>query len=282
VQQIQFLPVGTLLRVRPFISTDGMVRMEIHPERSSGQLDQNGIPQTNTTELTTNVMVPDGATIVIGGLMDNEEDKDQQGTPILCDIPLFGVLFRQRHQANIKKELVVLLTPHIWAPSAAHASSCEYTRSRGSGVRDQAIKLAGLTSDLAVTIHQLAAVQVGEEGIYDVQIRNNGNAAVRDIAVSAEFDSGLNPVAAEGPTRTVIERQKISFEPLLSFEPEAQTMYRIQAHALLSGTHFLRVKLASPSLPKDVETEESLQVLPHAAAATEASLETPLKHSPPK
>ena len=283
VQQIQFLPVGTLLRVRPFISTDGMVRMEIHPERSSGQLDQNGIPQTNTTELTTNVMVPDGATIVIGGLMDNEEDKNQQGTPILSDIPLLGVLFRQRQQTNTKKELVVLLTPHIWVPSAAHASTGHALPASASNSVSVGSSHDGRGfADLAISIHQLTPVQVGEQGIYDVQITNRGNVAARDVAVSAEFDSGLNPVAAEGPTRTVIERQKISFEPLLSFEPEAQTMYRIQAHALLSGTHLLRVKLTSPSLSKEVEVEESLEVLPKAAPEVEASLEAPLKRSAPQ
>ena len=117
VQQVQFLDVGTQLRVRPFISSDGMIRMEIHPERSSGQV-VNNIPQTTTAEVTTNIMVPDGATVVIGGLMDNEDHKNQAGVPFLCDLPWIGVLFRQRQHTITKKELVVLLTPHIWNPTA--------------------------------------------------------------------------------------------------------------------------------------------------------------------
>jgi general secretion pathway protein D len=115
VQSVQFLPVGTLLRVRPFISSDGMVRMEVHPERSSGQV-INNIPQTATTEVTTNVMVPDGATIVIGGLMENEDNKQEAGLPILGDLRWFGFLFRQRQHTHVKRELVVLLTPRIWNP----------------------------------------------------------------------------------------------------------------------------------------------------------------------
>jgi type II secretory pathway component GspD/PulD (secretin) len=115
VQSVQFLPVGTLLRVRPFISTDGMVRMEVHPERSSGQV-INNIPQTDTTEVTTNVMVPDGATIVIGGLMENNDNKQEAGLPILGDLPCLGFLFRQRQHTHLKRELVVLLTPRIWNP----------------------------------------------------------------------------------------------------------------------------------------------------------------------
>ena len=89
VQQVEFLDTGTLLRVRPFISSDGMVRMEIHPERSSGQI-VNNIPQTSTSEVTTNVMVPDGATIVIGGLMENVDDHQMSGVPGLCKLPVIG------------------------------------------------------------------------------------------------------------------------------------------------------------------------------------------------
>jgi type II secretory pathway component GspD/PulD (secretin) len=104
--------------VRPFISTDGMVRMEIHPERSTGQV-VNNIPSTSTSEVTTNVMVPDGSTIVIGGLMDNEDSRQQDGIPGLSRIPVIGALFRTRQRSLIKKELIVLLTVQIWDPRSA-------------------------------------------------------------------------------------------------------------------------------------------------------------------
>ncbi|HTQ37432.1 MAG TPA: hypothetical protein VMJ32_00290 [Pirellulales bacterium] len=112
-QQVQFLNVGTILRVRPFISNDGAVRMEVHPERSSGQI-VDGIPQAHTSEVTTNVMVPDGATLVIGGLMDTEVDTDQSGLPYLSRLPVVGYLFGQRTKSVTKKELIVLMTTHIW------------------------------------------------------------------------------------------------------------------------------------------------------------------------
>ena len=116
VQQIQFLNTGTLLRIRPFVSSDGMVRMELHPERSSGAT-PNGIPQTNTAELTTNVMIPDGATLVIGGLMEDERDYGQQGLPGLNRLPILGAAFGQKFKNIGKRELVVLLTPHVWRPN---------------------------------------------------------------------------------------------------------------------------------------------------------------------
>jgi hypothetical protein len=113
IQQVQFLNVGTLLRIRPFISEDGMIRMEIHPERSSGTVTDN-IPNQQTAELTTNVMVPDGATLVIGGLMEDEDDFQLQGLPGLSRIPGLGYLFGFRQKDEKRRELVVLLTPHIW------------------------------------------------------------------------------------------------------------------------------------------------------------------------
>jgi general secretion pathway protein D len=115
VQQVQFLDTGTQLRVRPFVSSDGMIRMEIHPERSSGRVVDN-IPQASISEVATNVMVPDGTTLAIGGLMEEVKDKEHNGLPFLGTLPWVGVFFRNRTDSVTKTELVVLLTPHIWRP----------------------------------------------------------------------------------------------------------------------------------------------------------------------
>ena len=122
-QTVQFMNVGTQLRLRPFVSSDGVIRMELHPERSTGQLDANGIPQTNTSEVTTNIMVHDGTTIVIAGLMDTEIDKTVQGIPFSMDLPLLGVLFRHTTSTTTKQELVVILTPHICRPECPEATN---------------------------------------------------------------------------------------------------------------------------------------------------------------
>ena len=119
VQAVQFLNTGTLLRLRPFVSSDGMVRMEIHPERSTGVINADGLPNATTAELTTNVMVPDGATLVIGGLMEDEDDYSQQGLPGLSRVPALGYLFGFKQKQDLRRELVVMLTPHIWPRNQA-------------------------------------------------------------------------------------------------------------------------------------------------------------------
>jgi type II secretory pathway component GspD/PulD (secretin) len=117
VQTVQFMDVGTQLRLRPFITSDGMVRMEIHPEKSTGALDNNGIPQTSASQVTTNVMVPDGTTMVIGGLIENDKDFTEAGIPILNRLPVVGFLFRQTIDTPTRREVIVILTPHICNPA---------------------------------------------------------------------------------------------------------------------------------------------------------------------
>jgi type IV pilus secretin PilQ/predicted competence protein len=117
-EKVEFMNVGTQLRLRPFVSSDGLIRMEIHPERSSGVL-ENGVPQTTSAQVTTNVMVPDGATLVIGGLMKDEKDITRSGIPLLCDLPIVGPLFRRTEEKLVRKELIVILTPRIWSQAIA-------------------------------------------------------------------------------------------------------------------------------------------------------------------
>jgi len=113
VQTIQFLDTGTQLVFRPFISDDGYIRMEIHPKVSSGAVDANGLPTEHTTEVTCNIMVKDGHTIVIGGLFNETESVGRSLIPGLGNIPGIGWLFRSNSDSTVRREIIVLLTPHV-------------------------------------------------------------------------------------------------------------------------------------------------------------------------
>lgn len=111
-QTSAMLETGTRLIFRPFIGDDGYVRMELHPEDSRGEVvgDQ---PQKETTEVTTNVMIKDGQTILIGGLF-RESTRDSRGqVPLLGDIPVIGTAFRSRRDTTDREEVIILLTVHI-------------------------------------------------------------------------------------------------------------------------------------------------------------------------
>src|SRR5205823_5851041 len=111
-QTVEFLQTGTRLIFRPFIGDDGYIRMEIHPEDSSGSLNAAGIPQEQTTEVTSNVMVKDGHTIVIGGLFRDASSTTRGQVPGLGSIPVLGALFRDQKDSTTREEVIILLTPH--------------------------------------------------------------------------------------------------------------------------------------------------------------------------
>jgi type IV pilus assembly protein PilQ len=112
-QQVEFLETGTRLAFRPYIGDDGYIRMDIQPKDSSGTLKANNIPDEQSTELATNIMVKDGQTIVIGGLFRDVVVTSRNQIPLLGDLPLIGAFFRSTSDRMVRQEVIVLLTPHI-------------------------------------------------------------------------------------------------------------------------------------------------------------------------
>ncbi|MBN2447516.1 MAG: hypothetical protein JXO22_12360 [Phycisphaerae bacterium] len=113
IQDVEFLQTGTQILFRPFITRDGFVRMDIHPEDSSGGLTPDNLPYKDTTELTTNIMLEDGHTLVIGGLFREVVTSNRTQLPWLGNIPVVGNLFRGSIDRAVREEVIVLITPHI-------------------------------------------------------------------------------------------------------------------------------------------------------------------------
>ncbi|MFW6133275.1 MAG: secretin and TonB N-terminal domain-containing protein [Planctomycetota bacterium] len=115
-QSVEFLETGTRLVVRPYIGRDGYIRMELHPEDSSGSVQQIGqsvLPSETTTEVTSNVLVRDGHTIVIGGLFRERQDRGRTQVPLVGNVPHLGTLFRTTSDSIQREEVIILITPHI-------------------------------------------------------------------------------------------------------------------------------------------------------------------------
>ena len=115
-QTVEFLDIGTLLRLRPFISSDGFIRMEVHPELSTGTVTvekEFTLPNKRVTQVTTNVMVRDGCTVVIGGLLKEDLEATVTQVPLFGNLPLVGPAFRQKKEQIQRHEILVLITPTI-------------------------------------------------------------------------------------------------------------------------------------------------------------------------
>ena len=120
-QSVEFLDTGTQLAFRPFVSNDGFIRMELKPRVSEGVIrestDATGanvtIPDEITQELTTNVVVRDGATIVLGGLFRESTTVSRRQVPVLGNIPIVGAAFRGHDDSTERNEIVFMITPTI-------------------------------------------------------------------------------------------------------------------------------------------------------------------------
>jgi type IV pilus assembly protein PilQ len=103
------------LQVTPQISEAGTVILNVTLENNTPDFANlvNGIPPITTQAATTNVLVRDGATAVIGGIYQSQEQTASSSTPFLGKIPLLGYLFRNRFVTNTNQELLLFITPRI-------------------------------------------------------------------------------------------------------------------------------------------------------------------------
>ena len=117
---ILFEDVGIELTVTPHVRGGNYIIMEIHSEVSAikeWRILSNGdeVPIISTKQTDTEVMIKDNSTLVIGGLVNTEKRESVSKVPILGDIPLLSYFFKYKKIENIKKELLVFITPQLLA-----------------------------------------------------------------------------------------------------------------------------------------------------------------------
>lgn len=119
INTVEYEDIGIILRVTPYITTAGIVEMDLRPEIStltgetvpiSGLIDA---PVFAKRSAETRVVVPDGKTVVIGGLMQDSKIESVRKVPLLGDVPLLGMAFRRKQKDDSKTELLIFLTPQI-------------------------------------------------------------------------------------------------------------------------------------------------------------------------
>lgn len=121
VQSVKFIESGISLDVRPYVMDTGKIRLVISPKVSKVVFDtvtiQNGVQQKIPTEkiqtVAADILVPQGATAVIGGLFQEKTQIDRSQIPVLGDIPLLGLGGRRQADTNVRTELVFLIRPTL-------------------------------------------------------------------------------------------------------------------------------------------------------------------------
>ena len=116
-QTIQYKDIGIILKIKPQINDGGLVSLELSQEISSYSTKEFIAGQesiiVNKTEAQTNVVLQDGQTIAIGGLIREDKTNTKTGIPYLNQIPVLGLLFGNTSKEVTRRELIILLTPHV-------------------------------------------------------------------------------------------------------------------------------------------------------------------------
>jgi type II secretory pathway component GspD/PulD (secretin) len=133
LQTTRFVDVGITLRVTPRINRAGFIQMQIHPEVSSVSSTVTDGPRITTREADTTIIVKERESVVIAGLIKEEETLIRDRIPIVGHIPLLGLLFQNRAKSYEQKELVIVITPYlvpVLPPQVVEGSEIEEARQR--------------------------------------------------------------------------------------------------------------------------------------------------------
>jgi len=111
----ELVTIGITLLVNPHINDNNRITLDLHPEVSdlASQATVQGGVIINTSEADTRVMVGNGETAVIGGLIRSNETSLRRGIPVLKDLPILGSLFGGTSKIKEKRELLIFVTPRI-------------------------------------------------------------------------------------------------------------------------------------------------------------------------
>ena len=141
IPQYEYEPIGISLRVTPYITPHGLVELSLFPEISETTGDKIEVseglqlPVFATRSAQTVVVTPNGKTVIIGGLMQDNKVETIRKVPLLGDIPILGSLFKHKEMKDTKTELLIFLTPFIVQNPNDLVSLTEQERS-GSTVKD--------------------------------------------------------------------------------------------------------------------------------------------------
>ena len=116
LQTVQYRQTGVILKVRPVIHASGRLELDVSQEVSSAANTLTGVsasPTFSTRKIDTKLTVLDGNTVLLGGLMQQSTDATDTGVPLLKDIPLAGIMFKNNTDKLDRTELIVLITPNV-------------------------------------------------------------------------------------------------------------------------------------------------------------------------
>lgn len=118
-RSIEYQDTGVILTVTPYITAGNEVTLQVQQEVSSASIPEQaqGViaesPTISKKDLSSTLVVPDGGTVLMGGLIETRAEQGHSGVPVIKDIPVFGRLFRTNAESDDRTELIVLISVNV-------------------------------------------------------------------------------------------------------------------------------------------------------------------------
>lgn len=290
-QTVEFLDTGIQLIFRPFISKTGAIRLELKPSVSEASLrtitDAQGllvtIPDELTNELTTNVRVRDGETLVLGGLFKESTRNTRRQIPVLGDIPILGAPFRGQDNSVDRDEIIFLITPSIVRDEILWAMGDEafgYTETARVGAR---AGLLPFSRDLMTSNYNQNALDAFNQGDLDRALYYVNNSLrlhpsqpaiiqLREKITGARQERIWEPSIAERVIRKRLGQLGLDDEdtPVTASTPEMLKPMAMQPRATITSN-------SSMSVPKSSSTSSASKT---ASSTSSSSSMTPASSTP--
>ena len=119
----EYKDIGIIFEVTPHVNKVGYVTLDVEPKITAildyVQVESTSVPRLSTESASTRVMVKNGQTLVIAGLIKKQWQDTRKKVPFLGDIPLAGLAFQKSEKSLTKTELIIFITPHVIEPEKA-------------------------------------------------------------------------------------------------------------------------------------------------------------------
>ncbi len=184
VNSIQYRDTGRILTILPQVNSAGLVNLEIRQEVSAVGQEEFGrtnSPSFVSREAETTVVVQDGESVVLGGIIDEQTRRTRSGVPYLMNAPILGRLFRVDSERTERTELIILITPHV-------------IRNRQE-LHDVTSEFSGRIRNLKKMLQNRTLRQSGQDE-QDEQDAQNGQAAQNEQAASSQPPEPVEPVSS--------------------------------------------------------------------------------------
>lgn len=206
-QTIDRKDVGLTLKIKPQISEGGTVKLQIYQEVSSIDPSSLNNPAgiiTNKRSLDSSVLVDEGQTVVLGGLIQDQVSTTETGVPLLSSIPLLGALFRYERRTHTKTDLMLFIRPHVLRTTMASDSLTqdryEYLHAEEEGnLPSYSLILPNLTTPKTPLL-DIARPSASSPGATSTQAPAGGSVDTGNHPAAAS-DAAASAVPATAPTR---------------------------------------------------------------------------------